>query len=383
MFLFRFFLVNASSQSMQESSFSCFFSHPESCHIGGQETEIVIAAPRAVEKHSKIIGTCSAMVDDAISKMNVALKMATDDPSAESLQIAYETTCVVRLHVLEIWGASSIDEIPSQQALPSEKLKPKQQNPKKDEKMETASPKTELAQKTTEPKEGAAASSPTKEAVATGTPVPESSPKASNGAASSAASSGKKITQFLVKQLNAGGRDAQHVKEPSHVLSKVHMQEIIESFMDCETVADLNAKVTQLKNGQAAVKELKDGANKATTSLKSHVTARARALSRKRQQEQKSLEQTEVKKSRKQAQDAAEQLKKEEKVQPPIFKVDWMHLLRECKLHVCHSMMEVEGPAKGSLSVDEPCIIRNLTTLTDFQKNAKASCNQCFTFFEL
>ena len=394
MFVFHlqlFFFVNVSGQSVQESSFSCFFSdmkNSESSHIAGQETEIVIAAPRAVEKHSKIIGTCSAMVADAMGKMNAALKMAADDPSIESLQIAYETTCVVRLHVLEIWGASSVDEIPNQQVLPSGKLKSQTQEAVKTEKMETEAPKPELAQKSSE-SAPTMTTSPTKVESA-GSTVPESKPSpglkssaGESGAASSAASSGKKITQLLVKQLTAGGRDAQHVKEFSHVLCKVHMQEIIGSFMDCETVADLNAKVAQLKNAQAVVKDLKDGANKAATSLKSHITARTRALSRKRQQEQKNLEQTEVKKSRKQAQEAAEQLKNQEKVQPPIFKVNWIHLLTELKLHFSHALMEVEGPAKGTMAVDEPCIIKNLTALTDFLKNPKASCKECFIFFEL
>lgn len=83
------------------------------------EAEIAIAGPRAVEKNSKVIDTCSSMVKDAVEKMEEALKLAGTDPSNEALQVAYETTCVVRLRMLQIWQAPSLEAIPEQRPLPS------------------------------------------------------------------------------------------------------------------------------------------------------------------------------------------------------------------------------------------------------------------------
>lgn len=331
------------------------------------EAEIAIAGPRAVEKNSKVIDTCSSMVKDAVEKMEEA-KLAGTDPSNEALQVAYETTCVVRLRMLQIWQAPSLEAIPEQRPLPS---KPGKSGSSSDP---TAQPAIEAGASASVPKES---QSPDEKKGAGDANQPATSPKAGSVKApaenaSAAASSGKKLSNFLVKELNNAGPHAQLIKEPSHVLVKVHMEEIISSLMDCKTVEELSRKVTQLKNGAAVVKELKDGANKATTSLKSHISARARAASRKRLQEQKNAEQTEVKKSRKQAKDAAEKIKEEEQVVHPVFKTDWQKLIADGNLEKEHAVTEVDGPSKDSLCADQPYLIKNLTALADFQKNPKA-----------
>ena len=78
-----------------------------------------------------------------------------------------------------------------------------------------------------------------------------------------------------------------------------------------------------MKAAAAGVKELKDGASKAASSLKSHVQARQRAGQKKRQADIKLQEQSEVQEKRKQAKLAAEQIKQQETVLPPILNLDW------------------------------------------------------------
>ena len=81
--------------------------------------EIAIAAPKALEKNEKVITSCVAMVNSAKTALTEALELAQKDPSDDKLQLAYEKNCVVRLHMLDIWSASSVSEVPVQQPLPS------------------------------------------------------------------------------------------------------------------------------------------------------------------------------------------------------------------------------------------------------------------------
>ena len=81
--------------------------------------EIAIAAPKALEKNEKVITSCVAMVNSAKTALTEALELAKKDPSDDKLQLAYEKNCVVRLHMLDIWSASSVSEVPVQQPLPS------------------------------------------------------------------------------------------------------------------------------------------------------------------------------------------------------------------------------------------------------------------------
>ncbi|CAE7239963.1 unnamed protein product [Symbiodinium sp. CCMP2456] len=366
----------------------------------GGKVEIAIAAPRAFEKNEKIVPSCVSMVDGACTAVREVLELASNNVSEEKLQQAYETNCVVRLRVLQIWQADSLQDIPAQRALPSSSLTGGSTNAEAVPPASLTSPpstkeaSTAAAEPSAEEQKKEKAETPVvggdkadgSEEKDTDKEVLPESPKAQEKAdvdnavgvdAKSVASSTPvnvvaKITNALRKALDAGKSSAQHVKDSSHVLCRAHMEDIHQSFLHCETVDELNKQVETLKNAAAVVKELKDGASKAASSLKSHILNRHKAQKRKRVQEEKQMEQVEISAKKKQAKEAAEQVKQQETTLPPIFGISLETLKNDDGSLVGKPVTILSGPGKGSInSVDAPCCITSLTAMTNFMKNPK------------
>ena len=74
---------------------------------GGVVTELAIAAPKAFEKHEKMLPHCVSLVDAAKSLLEESLELAISDPSSEQLQTSYEKTCFFRLVILDIWSSNN------------------------------------------------------------------------------------------------------------------------------------------------------------------------------------------------------------------------------------------------------------------------------------
>ena len=325
--------------------------------------EIAIAAPKALEKNEKVITSCVAMVNSAKTALTEALELAKKDPSDDKLQLAYEKNCVVRLHMLDIWSASSVSEVPVQQPLPS-------------------APATVPAVNSSpthprEPAETSQPATPSSERAQDASAAPGAAkPKTDDGKSESGSTPAKaaaKLTAHLKKALEGAGSTAQHITAAGSLRSKVHMEEILQSFMGLETVEELNTAVLALKEAAAMVKQLKDGATKAANSLKSHIVGRQRAQKRKREQESKQEEQTEVQKKKKQAKEAAAEIKKQETVLAPVFGIDWDNAKGEDGTVLGKMITATAGPDKGSIAtLESPCCISNCAFFTDFTKNPKA-----------
>ncbi|CAE7249881.1 unnamed protein product [Symbiodinium sp. CCMP2592] len=342
-----------------------------------------------------------AIVQAACVAVKEVLELASSNVSDEKLQRAYETNCVVRLHVLQIWLADSVQDIPTQRALPSASLSSASVQPASAAEASTATQSEEQKKETAQDADKAEAEKadggdgdtkqkseelekakdskdvptetkdPPAEAVdgdaANGPPA-----DAKSVASSTPVNTVAKITSALKKALDAGKSSAQHVKDSSHVMCRAQMEEVHRSFLDCETVEDLNQQVEVLKNAAAVVKQLKDGASKAAGSLKAHILNRQKAQKRKRVQEEKQQEQVEMSAKKREAKQALEEVKKQETTLPPIFNIDLDSLKNDEGGLVGKPVTILSGPGKGSInSVDTPCCITSFTALTNFLKNPK------------
>eukprot|EP00435_Cladocopium_sp_Y103_P068230 s676_g31.t1 len=326
------------------------------------KVEIAIAAPKALEKNEKVITSCIAMATSAKTALSEALELCHHWCPSSQLQLAYEKNCVVRLHMLDIWGANSVSEIPAQQQLPSAPVPA------------AASPPPHPPQPPQPAQSGAAAGGEGngEQEASPNTPKPKTD-DAKSESGSTPAKAAAKVTAHLKKALEGAGSTAQHITAVGSLRSKVHMEEILQGFMTLETVEELNTAVVILKDAAAMVKQLKDGATKAANSLKSHIIGRQRAQTRKRQQETKQEEQTEVQKKKKQAKEAAAEIKKQETVLPPVFGIDWGNAKAEDGTVLGKMITVTAGPGKGSIAtLESPCCISNCAFFTDFTKNPKA-----------
>ena len=101
---------------------------------------------------------------------------------------------------------------------------------------------------------------------------------------------------------------------------------------------------------------------------------RHRAQKRKRVQEEKQKEQVEMSAKKKQAKEAAEQVKQQETTLPPVFGISLETLKDDDGGLVGKPVTILSGPGKGSInSVDAPCCVTSMTALTSFVKNPKAA----------
>ena len=332
--------------------------------FAGKQVEIAIAAPKALEKNEKIVTSCAAMVTAAKKVLLEALDMATQSKSQDKLQLAYETNCVVRYHMLEIWEAQSVDVIPNRKAVPSDPTAATPATPPAVASVAVA-PDNAAAQERDAKKESEGQGEG--EQAKANERKPEDA--RSNGSQGNAAA---RVSSSLRKALEKAGSAAQHVDPLSSLMAHAHMAELLAGFMDCSSVDDLNNAVQQLKDASAAVRQLKDGATKAASSLKSHITSRQRAEHRKKQQQTKQVESAEVQKQKKAAKTAAEEIKKQELVLPPVFHLAWGSLKSTEGDSLGTEVTICSGPKDRSINnLDEPCCIANCDALAEFMKNAK------------
>ena len=369
--------------------------------------EIAIAAPKAVEKNEKVLATCKKHMVDARAALIDALKLAREDQSADQLQKAYETNCVVRLQMIDIWKAPSLAQLPPQMPLPSQELSasgaeqaaapgtPQPQPKESPSKQRTDGPPqadggaAELEKAAEALRLDATPATPAKKGANDGTSLDgiiQSTPPA-DGKDTSAVNDQKsetqsqstpggtaaKLSSHLRKEIANAGSKAQHVDPIGNLMAMVHMEELLQSFMACDSIDALNKAVTDLKSAAATVRQLKEGAVKAAASLKGHILNRQRAKQRKRQQETKEVENLEIVKKKKEAKTAAEETKKQEASAPPLFQHDWPDLKGSDGAELAKMISKNSGPANKSInSLEAPCLICNCSFLSDFQKNSKA-----------
>ena len=103
---------------------------------------------------------------------------------------------------------------------------------------------------------------------------------------------------------------------------------------------------------------MKDGASKAAGSLKAHIQGRNCAKARKKVQQEKNTEQSEVQAQKKQAKDAAEQIKQQEKVLSSIFHIDCPPALWRAPNHCSHTILR-KGDKSEGCSAPQPALTRN------------------------
>ena len=212
-------------------------------------TEIALAAPKAVEKHTKIISQCVSMVAQVRGVLKEALDLAAKSPNTEKLQLAYEKNCVVRLHILNVWESPDVAMIPSMKELPSQPgqasipIKAVEQSGGED-----AQPS---------PQKGGDAKDAKETAEDADKSVMQSSPTKPADAKSSAGESSDGSSSKVTKALQQGGSSAQHVSDITLLLANVHMKELLDNFMSAQTVEELEKMVWKLKDAAAGVKQLK------------------------------------------------------------------------------------------------------------------------------
>ncbi|CAE7871566.1 unnamed protein product [Symbiodinium necroappetens] len=369
--------------------------------------EIAIAAPKALEKNEKILITCQKGVTDARKALVDALKLAGEDQSADQLQKAYESNCVVRLQMLDIWAAPSLAQIPKQRPLPSQAMfapgadqttapgTPQPQEAAKQQPdavgvaTEDTSPEAVLQKAAEAFRSATPAKTDAKDEKAQGggdaaTPTPKApkdkdavnnegnDQKSEAPSQSTPGGTAAKLSSYLRKEIGNAGSKAQHVDPLGNLMAMAHMEELLQSFMACDSIDALNKAVSDLKNAAVVVRQLKEGATKAAASLRGHILNRQRAQQRKKQQESKQVENQEVLKKKKEAKTAAEEIKKQEATAPPLFQHNWTDLQGSDGAQLATMIQKNTGPANKSInSFDAPCLICNCSFLADFQKNSK------------
>ena len=311
-----------------------------------------------------------------------ALQLAEANTEDEKLQTAYEVNCVTRLYMLEVCEASTMEKFPGLRAPPSSSTSGVADLVAlASSKATSATPamapvqNPDSSQQQSAPPEGTG--NPGDKPAGDATDAANASPKKpddsqSASGDSTAGAQNLKVTRFLKKALQAAGISAQHVSDIEKVMGLSQMADVCQSLMSCSTIEELNKVVETLKAAATAIKELKDGACKAASSLKSHIQARQRAGQKKRAADLKLQELTEVQAKKKQAKEAAEQIKKQETVLPAVLNLDWK-AVSESTDDRCAKVQVMDGPAKKSIkSLDVPVCIANFSAVDDFFKNPKA-----------
>ena len=387
-FLDFFFLIPVKTQHGSGVNSMCAM--PSGSNKG---PEIALVRPKAVEKYDKVIVACRKMTETAKKAVTEALQLAEENKEDDKLQTAYEVNCVTRLYMLEVCEASSIADVPGLRAPPSSPdsgVKELTALASSSSKSATSAPADMMNQGQQANSQQPSAAPPTDAAKdgdqaaqpAAATAAMKASPRKSEDAQSAsgdsaALSQAAKVTRFLKKALQMAGTAGQHVNDLDKIMGLSQMIDTCQSLMDCSTIEELNKVTESLKAAAAGVKELKDGACKAASSLKSHVQARQRAGQKKRQADIKLQEQSEVQEKRKQAKLAAEQIKQQETVLPPILNLDWKAIADGVDDR-CVRVQLMNGPAKKSIkTLDTPVCIANFTPINDFLKNPKARSNVC------
>ena len=329
------------------------------------------------------MSTCLAFAAAGMKAATEALELAKKNLMNERLQVAHESNYVSRLWILQIWGSDSLQNIPDPTKVPSQ---PDGAICQPDAVVQQAGPAAQAAKDEEAPAQAAEPGledvkdgdkNPQQQVVAPAPTVTKADDAKSvdGGDATSVASSYRKVSKRLRAALEKAGSSGQHVTDLAHLMCEAEMRELLDSFMDCETLDELNNRISLLKSAATAVRELKDGAVKAAASWKSHITNRQRAQNRKRQQDHKAAEQTEVQAKKKQAKEAAEKIKQQERVIPGIFAIDWATAKTQRGDVLGTKVPLREGPTPGSIKdLDEPQCISNHSAISDFLKNAKARC---------
>ena len=339
--------------------------------VRGRKVEIVIAAPRAFEKNEKVVDNCSTMIEAGCKAVQEALELAKANTSAEKLQMSYESTCIVRLQILQMWQSATVADIPPKEAQPSTPTP------------ESGAIQAQAAQAQMGGNTGADTSSAEAAQAQTGSikgndagQNPASAAKSSASITSPGLSAAVKVSVAIRKALEpgAGNSAAQHVSDVAHALCRAEMMDIHQSLLNCESVDALDQQVEKLKNAATVVKQLKDGAVKAAGSLKTHIQNRKKALKRKLQQTEKQNEMNEMNARKKQAKEAALEVKKQADAVPAIFLLDVSSLKNAEGALVTKNVPVLSNPTHSSInSVDAPCCIANLGALNTFMKNPRAS----------
>ena len=101
----------------------------------------------------------------------------------------------------------------------------------------------------------------------------------------------ERISQHLQKCYQRAGTVAPLLAFPlSKLMSKVHMGDLLQSFLKSTSVEELDSKVSRYKEAVTLAKNLKDGCSKASASLRTNLNSKARSEKRKRDEEAKSKE---------------------------------------------------------------------------------------------
>lgn len=145
----------------------------------------------------------------------------------------------------------------------------------------------------------------------------------------SGASPAEKVSVALRKFWKDGTTRAQVVKNPAALMCRAEMQEILQHIMNAESVGDLDTAVNKYKEGIQMAKQLREGVVKAIGSLKSHISNKQRAATRKATAEKRAQEAEAAEQSKKRAKQAADQLKEDAGKVAPVFSVNFEAAVKE------------------------------------------------------
>lgn len=312
---------------------------------GSKPVEVALDAPKHKDSLTRKIDEIVEATDKVILATTQQLDLAKESRAPDDrLQIAYERTCVIRLHVMLVWAADTVEAIPPQQEPPSETseddpLKGKgkgndkgaaggaagageqqQQHPseaKLEEKGDEAgaavaaaggdAPRVEAAEAAdVESGEGGA-----KEKEEPAAAVEETTPRkvpTSNAASScgdtpksSSTTAGQKVTRRLQTVWKSAAANAQMVTDTESMMSLAGLREAVENFDNIKSVEELASKVETIGKAFVAARQLRDGTTKASAALKGHLQQKVKAVVRKRNRDQKANEKVVEEQVRKQA----------------------------------------------------------------------------------
>ena len=126
---------------------------------------------------------------------------------------------------------------------------------------------------------------------------------------------------------------------------------MLESFIQSETMDDMQKRVMTFQGGCAAVKELTDAARIAAVSLKGHVQGLQREEKRKKQKAAKLEEEQALKKARQDNKHLAALVKTAQSQKPSLFLIDWGSLVCEKGEKWCTGVATHVGPGKASIQI--------------------------------
>ena len=196
-----------------------------------------------------------------------------------------------------------------------------------------------------------------KEEVKESTPTKEEKPekdieRRSAGSASGGrggSTSAEKMSAHLRSLIANGGKHAPVVKDISKVFCENHLNEMLGQFMLASTIEEMMKRVETYKCGCASTKELTEGLRVASSSLKGHILTRQREAERKKKNDLKAAEPSQVQKTKRQTKELAAQLKSANLQKPSLFCIDWPAVIDEEGMAVWSRVSEVNGPSKGSI----------------------------------